>query len=532
MPAIAGSQGSVAGGAWILTGCPPGYALQAQACAPCPATWYCPGRAAPAVHCGEGNFSLPRAASPADCAPAVYAIVRLRLAQAVSERSLGALEGALAAALGVPRERVFVADVSQPGTAMPKVVTANIASDNAAAAGEITQSVVPEALMGNLARHGFADAAFLSVTVTACVPGFDLVLSVCEPCPIGYYCLGGTTLAKGCPAGYFSAPRANASAACWAADFVMISASLQLPDAWPAVNASLDKIFRAALAAAAQVPLDSVVVNSIGQRGDSARRATQASFDAGIAAAQGTGPDVAERIRSDLNLELQRRGLPPASLNQLTVTGGAGAAGGVFSSVRLIVGLVVGFGAAVAACMVAPYLLSRAQAESEEDRLLRAAVQALRERLGITLREGYMLSTETGAVLSARRWCWAPRARRLAEMTVVRRSYLESAARLALLEVARPPWLAAPDPSAPPRLAEPPWAACRSQAGRGGGVRVPANPSSPPDVLHPDPIVPLIFPDPAAHQSALAWVGICVRARLYHVRLSPCEAWPALDPPN
>ena len=60
--------------------------------------------------------------------------------------------------------------------------------------------------------------------------------------------------------------------------------------------------------------------------------------------------------------------------------------------------------------------------------MLQSKMEELREKFGITMREGFALSTETG------HWRCI-RASALAEMTVVRRSYLESAARLSLLEV-------------------------------------------------------------------------------------------------
>ena len=359
------------------------------------------------------------------------------ISNSVTESSAESLRDTIAAVLGVKLETVFVAEVSQPGTTTPKVVTTNIASEGAKAAGKLAQSIVPAALISSLVQHGFADSVFISATVTACVPGFELVSSVCEPCPVGYYCVGGTKPSEGCNAGYFSASRANSSESCWAADFVMLSVSISFPDSRPETsitNTSLDKTFRLALAAAAQVPLDSVVVNAKKQR--PSRRYDEISFKAGIAVIQGTGPEVAERVKLNLNQQLQLRDIPPATLQSLTVTGGGAPVSGAYSSLGIIVGLVIGSCVAVTACLIAPYLASKAMVESEEERLLRTTMQALREHFGITLQDGFALSTETGAMLTARRWRCTRRTKKLAEMVVVRQSYLESAARLALLEVA------------------------------------------------------------------------------------------------
>jgi hypothetical protein len=142
-------------------------------------------------------------------------------------------------------------------------------------------------------------------------------------------------------------------------------------------------------------------------------------------------PATMERIKSGLNQQLKLQGLPPATILSLTITGTArDAATGGTSSLVLIASVVSA--CCVTVCLVGCCLWARAKAEAEEERVLRIKIEELRVQLGITLREGFVLNTETGTAFV--RSC-APRARNLAEMTVVRRSYLEAAARLALLEV-------------------------------------------------------------------------------------------------
>ena len=421
---MAGSQWSVSGGAWALIGCPPGYALATQMCILCPAKWYCPGYSNPATSCGKSLFSLPGAVSPASCFPVVYTILTCLVWRSVTDNTAILFQNAMAEVLEVQPGYVFLASVSRPASATPNIVTIYIASQNAEAAGMLAQPVVSGALTTGLAQYGFPDTTFISIGATACIPGYALVSSVCQPCAVGYYCVGGTEPSKGCDVGFFSFSKANSSSSCWAADFIILEAVMSSSDfKGKFLNDTINEKFQLALATVAQVRPDSVVVKSMTEF--TTRRSEQTTLNAGIAILPNTGPEVAERIRSNLNMQLQMEGLPNATITSLTITGGHGSAE-VGSSLSLILGLVIAF--CIIVCMVGSCLCTNSKSESREEKLLQSKMEELREKFGITVREGFVLSSET------RHWRFAT-ARAWAKMTVLRRSYLEAAARLALLEV-------------------------------------------------------------------------------------------------
>ena len=432
VPAVAGSQWSVSGGAWALIGCPPGYALGAQMCVLCPATWYCPGYSIPAAPCEASLFSLPGAVSSASCFPVVYTILTIKVSRSITDNTANLLQNAVADVLGVQPGYVYLASVSQPASAISasvtqsakETVTTYIASRNAEDAATLGQIAISETLTEGLALYGFPDTTLTSIGVTACIPGYALVASVCKPCAIGYYCVGGTEPPIQCAVGCFSLTKANSSSACWEADFVLFTAVMSSSEFnGEFSNATIDQKFQLALAIVANVPHDAIVVNSMNDF--KSTRSEQTTLNAGIAVLPNTGPEVVKRIQSSLNMQLQMEGLPPATIISLTITGGGASTGGGLS-VSLIAGLVIA--CCITLCMVGSCLWTNSKSASQEEKLLQSKMEELREKFGITMREGFALSTETG------HWRCI-RASALAEMTVVRRSYLESAARLSLLEV-------------------------------------------------------------------------------------------------
>jgi hypothetical protein len=369
----------------------------------------------------------------------VYTVITIVIPIKISETSSAMLQSAMASVVGVQPGYVLVASVSQPAAATPRLVTANVASADADAAGRIAQRIVPDAIVSGLALNGFPNASFVSVGVTGCVPGYELISSVCKPCMPGYYCVGGSAPSQGCGVVAYSFSSANSSASCWTADFILVVATMSTQDLSKDVMKIADKLFLSALISAAGVPGDTIKLNfrlGASERRSHAsfmrylsRRFSLAQIRFGIAVIPDTGPAIADRIKSDINQQLKLQGLPSITIVSIVVTGTGATAGGT-SSVVLIASVVSA--CCVTVCLVGCCLWARAKAEAEEERVLRIKIEELRVQLGITLREGFVLNTETGTAFV--RSC-APRARNLAEMTVVRRSYLEAAARLALLEV-------------------------------------------------------------------------------------------------
>ena len=432
-PTLRGSQWQEVDGVWSLTGCPPGFVLDQQSCRICPATWYCPGGAVQGLPCGIGYFSLPGTASVSACTPVVYTIVTSLipvLRQEFTDATSVALQEALAGYLRFDPGYVMIVTVSQSTSQLSTLVTAHVATSDAKAALNLAGSIYPDTFTSGLAIQDFPQCSLTSVGVTACPAGFEFVStsSTCNLCPAQFYCVGGTAGPSPCPIGAFALPGANASTSCNAADFVIIALSLSQG----AENSTLwiDKL-KSALAATANVRPETIVLelsNSIQSRRASTRISAQ------IAVPPGSASAVAERISaSSLNAQLELRGLPPASQISVAVTGATSAGSG--STVALIVGTAVGCFAAVVASLIAIYFSCRIRKESEEDKLLHAAMNRLREKLGITRKHGFVLSTES----AMRSNSWLPTfadkpAKEIAVVTISKR-YMEAAARLALQQV-------------------------------------------------------------------------------------------------
>jgi hypothetical protein len=121
-----------------------------------------------------------------------------------------------------------------------------------------------------------------------------------------------------------------------------------------------------------------------------------------------------------LNVQLLRRGLPSGTLLSVVVRE-------VAQTSSVSVGLILGFAiaGAVLLFMVGGLALSHTlrDVSSPEERQLRHALTVLRQQLGITVQDGYVLSSE------AVPWSWRGR-----EVVHIQRSHAEAAARLCLFQ--------------------------------------------------------------------------------------------------
>ena len=440
VPAVPGSQWSVSGGVWTLVGCPLGYTLQGQQCDKCPAAWYCPGGSIPATSCGSGLFSLPGAAFPASCFPVVYTVITTLVPvprQEFTDAATVTFQNTVASLLGVNNGYVLLSAISQSASATSTSIVVNIANADADSAAKLAKSIDSNTFVAGLAVNGFPNCSLKSVAVTACLPGYELVSSICKICTAGYYCVGDSAPSKPCPVGYFALPGANASAMCKLMDFVIVTAVIQLSGVIAGTSGendlaeTIEDKFQNSLATVANVAPETIVVTISTQFRRSASNSVQLSAE--IAVPLDTAASVAGRIsREGLNKQLQQQGIPQVSQVSVTATG-VSASGG--SSVALIIGVVVGCFAAIVVSITAVYLSSKSLTESDDDRLLRSAMEKLRKRLGITIEDGFVLSTETVTAFQFRFGKWASKTRKSIETTVIRRSYLESAARLSLLQV-------------------------------------------------------------------------------------------------
>ncbi len=98
---------------------------------------------------------------------------------------------------------------------------------------------------------------------------------------------------------------------------------------------------------------------------------------------------------------------------------------GGYSSQLLAVWISLAASALLVLLIVALYIFAFHRRISQEERQLREAISALRIRLGITLNQGFPLSSEHSLALN---WVW----RRQEQHTIVQHSYIEAAARLLL----------------------------------------------------------------------------------------------------
>jgi hypothetical protein len=359
---VIGSTWKTLNGIWILTGCPPGYYLHfSQQCQLCPALFYCTGGSLPSTPCASGQFSLPGATSKADCFAAVFIVVKINLPVSrpdFSDQTSQHFQEALAHAAYSSSSYVTL-DIIQAGDdPSTTTVTSRVAFLNAKMAAAAVGGLDSSSLNAAFAIQELSTPMLLSVRVTECVPGYELLTAgTCTLCPSNFFCLGGSTVSLPCPSSSFSYPGGNSSLSCIPVVFVVVSATLPIP----LVNFTVDVQlrFRNALALTAQVSKDRVVVNRVRRQ---ERRAADAQVlvDAQIAA---DNPSSAQTIsqtigETSLNTNLLLQNLPKSSAVTVTVSV-ASAQAPAGESAGLIGGSVAGVVVFVLACSLAGYYLSK-----------------------------------------------------------------------------------------------------------------------------------------------------------------------------
>jgi hypothetical protein len=111
----------------------------------------------------------------------------------------------------------------------------------------------------------------------SCPSGYEILTATqesqqCLLCPASYYCPGGTTRKNSCPGETFAPPGSNSSSACFLASLVAVSVLLPITrDDF----AAEENVFRAALAAAAGVAAEYVVITGVSS---GRRRSTSSSI--------------------------------------------------------------------------------------------------------------------------------------------------------------------------------------------------------------------------------------------------------------
>ena len=273
-----------------------------------------------------------------------------------------------------------------------------------------------------------ADLSSGKYVLVSCPPAYELLSASqeCALCQPGFYCKGGSDTAQACPQGYFARIGANSSSACSPASIVSVTVSLPLSKG--NFTGETKNKFVSAISMTAGVPADHVVVVTINQQ----RRANAAAI---MIASQiavkdtSTASSVAAKLDPDtLNRNLILQGLPQGTL--VSVATSTTPSDGNTQSVIIIV---VILGSLFCTLIIAAIFLLR-RVESEEEHILRRAMEELRVRLRISKSNSFLLSTESSftAFLSN---CVFPWSGHHNEITIIQRCYLEAAARLALMQV-------------------------------------------------------------------------------------------------
>ena len=322
LPLVIGSTWEVSNGIWALAGCPPGYYLSFEQCYPCPALFYCTGGVLPSTPCASDQYSMPRARSEGGCFAAVFVFVVINVPISRPD-FLGPTESlcqdAIARATGRSPDYVNL-DIIQAGdNPRTTTVTSRVATFNAKEAAELFQDLNSSIVQAAFTSIGLSSPTLISVQVTSCVPGYELVTSqICVLCPSNYFCPGGSSGRQSCPAGSFAAPGAKNASFCTPAVFVAVTATL--PISQNNFTNFLQLKFQAAMSVTAGVSLDRVALPVVDETESRRSADSQLLVTSEIAAENiASAQSISQKVNlNSLNSNLMLQGLPECS--SLTVT--------------------------------------------------------------------------------------------------------------------------------------------------------------------------------------------------------------------
>ena len=255
--------------------------------------------------------------------------------------------------------------------------------------------------------------------LSGCPPGFEIISDFkdCTICAELFYCSGGIAAKVPCPPETFSSAGSNSSSYCVVS--VFLSLAVSLPISVQQFDIATQKKFVLAMSIAADIAVDRVIFVSV------APSSTGRSIGSIIIQANLAVEDrsTATRVVSDLdettlNDALVTVGLPKGQIltisdgNSVIVVANSWNAGLIAT---VIIALLV-----LAAGVLMVWLRYQTR-ESEEEQLLRIAIDDLRKLLGIRKQDGFYLSSELGPL-------WRQRNRTI----FILRNEMEAAARLSL----------------------------------------------------------------------------------------------------
>jgi len=150
---------------------------------------------------------------------------------------------------------VIVDSVQTGEISATTTVKSKIATADAQAAMTLLQSLDSRALDSEYDSLGFNGSSIISLQVSACLPGYELLSpQICQLCPSNYFCSGGSAGSQACLAGTFSSPGANSSSECIPVVFIVVVIHLPIPKANFTEKIKLK--FQTALSLTAQVLFD------------------------------------------------------------------------------------------------------------------------------------------------------------------------------------------------------------------------------------------------------------------------------------
>jgi hypothetical protein len=356
-----------------------------------------------------------------------------------------ALRTMLANGAGIDTGRVLVASISESESdinAGSSLVIIKLACPDAALAASL-RDVIEKFLRGSPTMYtaiGLSEGYLNSVTVTACLAGYELVLGTgnfnvgsdgqCERCPASYYCLGGRAGRSPCLTGYFASAGSNSSGSCTPAVFVIVTVVFAIPA--ENFTAPLQSSYLHALAAALDhISIDRIAMIKIsstdsttggGRRSSSKGVRVQCSVATSDASAAITLSNQLDATR--LKTKIEAQGLPSAELESVSVLASNLNLPSGTPQWVLISWLVGSLVLLLLSLTAALCIWHRKNAESDEDRALHLKIGEIRKILRLCKSDGFFLGSERPGYWEARRGV----------AIYLRKSQLEACARLALFQ--------------------------------------------------------------------------------------------------
>jgi hypothetical protein len=243
-------------------------------------------------------------------------------------------------------------------------------------------------------------------------------MQMCEQCPAGYFCIGGSAARAACSAGKFSLPKSNSSDACQSAVFIMVSITLGVAQA--SFTLEMQNQYRNALANLCETSDYQVGIQSLSKAEWSVYGSDSIEVVFKIAVFDTLNSNlVVSRLKQEaLQKELRGANLSDGYLNYFKVDSTlqnvapanwilpvacTGAALGVF-------------------IMLGTAWLLKHTAKSPNERELQMMVVEIRKKLRITVKDGYAVGSEGHALFLQR------------QLIFLSRAQVEAAANLALMQ--------------------------------------------------------------------------------------------------